>query len=134
MNRAANDNMKNNSNKHEQPIVAFWNKHRKGILIASGIVGTVGTTVLTVFGVKYYWNSTAFERWFRNAPLDELKTVRNDVYSEYLKHTVNDEYRESLWNLLPRLDKKIREIEGAGKNLTGPVYHREHGYNLYKPD
>ena len=51
-----------------------------------------------------------------------------------MKHTVNDEFRESLWNLLPRLDKKIREIEGAGKISTGPAYHREHGYNLYKPD
>ena len=128
------NNVKVNSNKHEQPVVAFWNKHRKGILIATGIVGTVGTAVLTVLGVKYYWNATAFERWFKKAPLDELKTVRDNVHSEYMKHTVNDEFRESLWNLLPRLDKKIREIEGAGKISTGPAYHREHGYNLYKPD
>ena len=128
------NNAKDNSNKHARPVVAFWNKHRKGLLIATGIVGTVGTAVLNVLGVKYYWNATAFERWFKKAPLDELKTVRDNVHSEYMKHTINDEYRESLWNLLPRLDKKIREIEWAGKIPSSPSYPREHGHNLYKPD
>ncbi len=131
---AINNNEKKTSQKHEKPVVAFWNKHRKDILIATGVIGAIGTTVLTILGVKYYWNSSAFERWFKKAPLDELKTVRDNIHSEYMKHTVNDEYRQSLWNLLPRLDKKISEIEWAGKTPTGPSYHREHGYNLYKPD
>jgi len=118
----------------KQPIVAFWHKHKKGIKIASGVAGTIGAAILTACGVKYYWNASAFERWFKKAPLDELKIVRDNIHAEYMKYTVNDEYRESLWNLLPRLDKKIRELEWAGKTPSGPAYHREHGFNLYKPD
>lgn len=126
--------MAKEQNKEDRPLVAFWNKHKKQIAVAGGIVGAVGIAVLGIFGVKYYWNASAFERWFKKAPLDELKTVRDNIHSEYMKHTVNDEYRETLWNLLPRLDKKISEIEWAGKTPSGPAYHREHGFNLYKPD
>ncbi len=118
----------------ERPIVAFWHRHKKGIKIATGVVGTIGTAVLAACGIKYYWNASAYERWFKKAPLDELKLVRDNIHAEYMKHTTNDEYRESLWNLLPRLDKRISEIEWAGKTPTGPAYHREHGFNLYKPD
>ena len=118
----------------ERPIIAFWNKHKKVITITGGVVGAVGVAVLSVFGVKYFWNASSFERWFKKAPLEELKTVRNNVHAEYLKHTVNDEHRESLWNLMSRLDKKIRRLEWAGKTPSGPAYQREHGFNLYKPD
>lgn len=118
----------------ERPIVAFWNDHKKKIAIATGIAGAVGIAFLGAFGVKYYWNSSSFERWFKKAPLDELKTVRGNVHSEYLNHTVNDEYRESLRNLMSRLDKKISDLEWTGKTYSGPAYHREHGFNLYKPD
>ena len=51
-----------------------------------------------------------------------------------MQHTINDEYRSNLWSLMQLLDKKISEREWAGKIPTGPSYHREHGYNLYKPD
>ena len=129
-----NDLEKDDSKKQERPVVAFWNKHRKGIFLATGIAGTLFTVVLTILGVKYYWNSTSFERWFKKAPLDELNTVRDNVHAEYMKHTVNDEYRESLKGLLDRLDDKIRKMQWGGKTPTGPAYHREHGYNLYKPD
>lgn len=134
MNRSEKTNVKLCTKKQERPIIAFWHKNRRGILIATGIIGTIGTVILALFGIKYYWNATAFERWFKKASLDELKTVRNNVHSEYMKHTVNDKYRETLWNLLPRLDKKISELEWDGKTPSGPAYHREHGYNLYKPD
>ena len=91
-------------------------------------------TILAFWGIKYYWNATAFERWFKKAPLDELKTARNNIHSEYMKHTANDKYRETLWELLSRLDKKISELEWAGKNPSAPSYPREHGHGLYKPE
>ena len=128
------DNRKRQYTGKERPIVAYWHKHKKGIIIATGIAGFFGAAVLTVFGVKYYWNSTAFERWFRNASLDDLKEARDNIHAEYMKHNVNDEYRESLWNILPTLDKKISEIEWDGKKPSGPTYYREHGSNLYKRD
>ncbi|MCI5575140.1 MAG: hypothetical protein MR379_06160 [Clostridiales bacterium] len=118
----------------DRPIVAFWNKHKKEIATAGGVVGAVGVAILSIFGVKYIWNDSSFERWFKKAPLDDLKTVRGNVHSEYINHTVNDEYRESLWSLMSRLDKKISDLEWEGKTPVGPAYHREDGYNLYKPD
>lgn len=118
----------------ERPVVAFWNKHKKEIAIAGGVVGAVGVAVLSALGIKYFWNASSFERWFKKAPLEELRTVRNNVHTEYLKHTINDAHRSSLWDLMARLDKKISALEWDGKTPSGPAYHREHGFNLYKPD
>ena len=127
-------NQKRQNQGKTRPIVAFWNEHKKEIKIATGIVASIGVAVLASLGIKYYWNATAFERWFKKASLDELKEARNNIHNEYMRHTVNDEYRKSLWDILPKFDKKIHEIEMAGKKASGPAYHREHGYNLYKPD
>lgn len=118
----------------ERPVVAFWNKHKKEIAIVGGVFGAIGVAVLSVLGIKYFWNASSFERWFKKAPLEELKTVRGNVHKEYLSHTVNDAHRESLWNLMSRLDKKISNLEWNGKTPSGPAYHREHGFDLYKPD
>lgn len=104
----------------------------KKIAVTSGIISVVGIAFFGVFGVKHYRHS--FERWLKNAPLEELNAAREDVQSEYLKHTVNDEYRRSLWNLMSSLDKKINELAWMGKPASGPAYHREHGFHLYKPD
>ena len=119
---------------NERPVVAFWNKHKKEIAIAGGVVGAVGVAVLSALGIKYFWNASSFERWFKKAPLEELRTVRNNVHTEYLKHTINDAYRSSLWDLMARLDKKINALDWDGKTPSGPAYHGEHGTNLYKPD
>ena len=120
--------------KEERPVLAFWNRHKKEIAIASGIVGGVGVLVLGILGLKHYWNATSFDRWFKKASLDDLKTARNNVQSEYLKHNTNDKYRETLINIRSILDKKISNIESAGHIPTPPAYSREHGHGLYKPD
>ena len=65
---------------------------------------------------------------------DHIGQALDYIHSEYMKHTINDEYRELLWNMLSRLDKRIREIEYAGKIPSVPSYPREHGHNLYKPE
>ena len=78
---------------NERPVVAFWNKHKKEIAIAGGVVGAVGVAVLSALGIKYFWNASSFERWFKKAPLEELRTVRNNVHTEYLKHTINGAHR-----------------------------------------
>lgn len=125
-------NSEGNPNKKiTETIVGFWNKHRKGILTVTSIIGAIGTVVL---GAKCYWDATASERWFENASLDELKAKRNDIHSEYMQHTINDEYRLSLSSLLPKFDRRISELQWGGKTPTAPSYPREHGHNLYKPD
>lgn len=106
--------------------------NKKKIAIASGMIGVAGIMLLGVFGVKYRRHS--FERWLKKAPLEELNAVREDIQSEYLHHTINDEYRRSLWNLMSSLDKRISALAWNGKSAAGPAYHREHGFHLYKPD
>ena len=115
----------------QHPLVAFWNKHKKGIIIT---FSTIGISILAIFGYKMYLKNTAFDRWLKNASLKELKDARDLTHKEFLSHTTNDEYREDLWRLLSVFDKKISDLEWNGKVPCGPVYHREHGYNLYKPD
>ena len=116
--------------KKERSLNAFWNKHKKGLFIASGILVVVGVSLLALFGIKY----NSLERWLKNASLEDLKNARKNIHSEWKQHTINDKYRSSLWDLMKFLDKKISECEWAGETPTGPAYHREHGYNLYKPD
>ena len=115
----------------EKSLIEFWNNNRKKILVWSGIAGTVA---LTILGVKHYWDNPTFESLLQKSSLQELKDLRNTIHSKYMSHTSNDEYRESLWNCLPKIDNRIREIEWAGKTPIGPSYHGEHGTNLYKAD
>ena len=125
-------NSERNHNKNFlRTIVDFWNKHRKGILTVTGIIGTISVVVM---GEKLYRNATASERWFENASLDELNAMRNDIHSNYMQHTINDEYRMLLRSLLSKFDRRINELQWGGKTPTAPSYPREHGHNLYKPD
>ena len=121
-------------NKHKTDknfsINAFWNKHKKEIILVSSIIGIIGITALAVLGINY----KSLGKWLKKASLEDLKEARNNTHSEWMTHTTNDEYRDNLWRLMQLLDKKIREREQAGKTQIGPAYHREHGYNLYKPD
>lgn len=121
----------NQKSKKRKTAVAFWNKHRKTILITTSVVGT---TLLTIISVKSYRNATAFDRWLKKASLGDLKSLRENILSEYMNPEVSDEYRQSLWNLSLFIDKKISEIAWGGKTPTGPSYHPEHGCLLYKPD
>lgn len=119
------------SEKKEHDSDSFWSKHKNKILLAFGILGAA---TLAVLGIKCYIDNTSANRWFKNATLEELKDVRDKIHKEALNYTVNDEHRESLWSLLPIFDKRISDLEWAGETPRGPAYHREHGYNLYKPD
>ena len=128
------DDRKMQKSEKALPIIAFWNKHKKEIKTVTGILGIIGAGVLAFFGVKYVWNAMAFDRWFDKASLSDLKEARDKIHDEYLKHTVNDEYRESLWNLISKFDNRISELNWAGRTPTAPSYPREHGHGLYKPD
>lgn len=124
--------MKNkNQPKKRRQFVATWKKRKKTIVITTG---GVFATFLTLIGVKYYWNSTAFDRWFKKASLSELKVARHNIHTEFIEHRVNDDHRAFLENILSLFDKKINEVELFGKIPSPPTFHREHGNNLYKPD
>ena len=126
-----NKKEKNSQKNCKKPSVVFWNKHRKKIFVVTSVIGVA---VLTALGIKNYWDSTGFKRFLKNASLGELKSLRDNVQDEYLKHTDNDEYRLKLWDLLSVLNEKIGKLEWAGKTPTAPTYSREDGRNLYRRD
>ena len=118
------------SKNKKRPIMTFWNRHKKKIIIITSVTFAI---ILTALGVKY-WNAKSFERWLSNAPLNELEETRDNLHSEYMRHRINDDHRENLQNAISRIDKKMRELKSTPKTPSGPAYHREHGTNLYKRD
>lgn len=73
------------------------------------------------------------EKWFNKADLEELKEARKLVQRDLMNPGLDNKYRENCHDLLLVFDRKINEKEWGGRKPQGPSYHREHGYNLYKP-
>lgn len=128
------DNQKEFDHSKEHSVVVVWRKNKKKIVKVVGVLGGICTFLLMLKGGKYFLNASALKRWYKKASLDELKTFRNNIHSEALNYTVNDEYRATLWESLPIIDKRIHEMESAGKVTQWSSYPREHGHGLYKRD
>ena len=60
-------------NKHKTDknfsLNAFWNKHKKGIILVSSIIGIIGITALAVLGINY----KSLGKWLKKASLEDLK-------------------------------------------------------------
>ena len=86
------------------------------------------------FGVRFYLKQPSLEKFFKESSLKVIKEKRDEIHKEYMSYTRNDNYRARLWDMIGALDREIRTRENAGKVPSGPAYHREHGFGLYKPD
>lgn len=104
----------------------FWNKHKKVIIISGSIFALACMGVLAFLGFKY----SAFDRFLKKASLEDLQTARDKVQDEWMKHNINDEYRESLQKCREVLDNRISKLQWKGQTPTGPAFHREHGFYL----
>lgn len=135
MNIEKNSISEETSENHKNPIKNFWNNHKNGILICTSVVFIIGGGVLaSAIGIKKHRESFDVWQLIKNLNLDELKEKIEIVQTEYLNHTVNDDYRDDLSKIMNLINKRIRELEWAGVTPSGPAYHREDGYNLYRPD
>lgn len=71
--------------------------------------------------------------WIKKLTDKEWESEREIIRQNFC----NPEYKESVrlgfQNLLKLFDKVKSERDWAGITPQGPAYHREHGYNLYKP-
>ena len=72
--------------------------------------------------------------WIKKLSEQAWKAERNKVWQKWANPNQDDQTRSQLWSLLQLFDKVKENKDWAGKKPQGPSYHREHGYNLYKPD
>ena len=146
---------KNNSNSMQvvkntpdnQNELITWIKAHKPELIIVGI--SIPTIIAVALGIKNkdaieaLWNSlkTAIEernmyspKWFKSASDSVLHSERERVRLAYCSSGNDMSLATQLENLLSRFDKELSNRAWAGQTPSGPSYHREHGFNLYKPD
>lgn len=63
----------------------------------------------------------------------EWETEREIIRQKYSDPEYDVATRIGFQDLLRRFDKVKSDRDWAGLKPQGPAYHREHGYNLYKP-
>lgn len=124
-----------------------WVKAHKTELIIIGV--SIPTVIAVVLGiknkdaVKALWDNlkAAIEernmyspKWFESASDSVLHTERERIRLTYCSSGNDISLATQLENLLSRFDKELSNRAWASQTPCGPGYHREHGFNLYKPD
>ena len=72
--------------------------------------------------------------WIKKLSDAEWLEERNIMQQIFLSSDYTDEVRLDAKRVLALFDKVKSDRDWAGKIPRGPVYHREHGFNLYKKD
>lgn len=72
--------------------------------------------------------------WIKGLSKERWNEEREIVQNQYRNPLLDIDLREEFRRILRLFDMVQNERDGAGKTPQGPVYHREHGTNLYKPD
>jgi len=98
--------------------------------IVAGSAYAISKTVTKNSNNKIEYSS----KWFNKATLDELNIEREKVRMDYVNPNLDIEYRAGLWNVLNAFDNAISKKQWAGKEPTGPAFHREHGWYLPNDD
>lgn len=118
--------------KKQDNVEYFCKKYGVKILVG---IGGVALIILGSLGIKRYLDDTKFERYLKSASLPELKAIRDVAHKEFLNTSNDIECRGKIGDIiLPTIDKQISKREWGNKIPAAPSYHREHGFNLYKPD
>ncbi len=71
--------------------------------------------------------------WIKQLTDKEWETEREIIRKKFCDPKYDDGTRIGFQNLLKLFDKVKSDRDWAGLKPQGPAYHREHGYNLYKP-
>lgn len=71
--------------------------------------------------------------WIKRLKDKEWETEREIIRQKFCNPKYDDDTRIAFQNLLCLFDKVKSDRDWAGLKPQGPAYHREHGYNLYKP-
>lgn len=71
--------------------------------------------------------------WIRRLSDADLKEEREIVQKIHCDPKLWKNMKIDTVYVLHLFDEVIRERTGTGRDLSGPAYRREHGFNLYKP-
>lgn len=76
------------------------------------------------------------DKWFQTLSREKLDAERKEIQKQWSSAGGNYSLGVRLQNLLYRFDDEIRFRDHGDSKLEGYKYrpHREHGWNLYKPD
>lgn len=71
--------------------------------------------------------------WIKKLTDQEWETEREVIRQKFCDPKYDVAARIGFQKLLALFDKVKSDRNWAGRKPQGPAYHREHGYNLYKP-
>lgn len=72
-------------------------------------------------------------KWINNLTNKEWEKEREIIRQKFCNPKYDEATRLKYQNILRIFDKVKSDRDWAGRKPQGPAYHREHGYNLYKP-
>ena len=119
--------------KHEAGLWARVKANKKPVIIAAGTVGTIilGLVFLKCSGREPEKYS---REWLSNLSDEALKAEREIVRKEYAASGEDHLRAVHFQNLLFLIDSILSKRAWNGEKPSGPIHHREDGYNLYRPD
>lgn len=127
-------------------LIAWIKAHKTELIIVGVSIPTIIAVILGIKNkdaIKALWDSlkAAIEernmyspKWFKSASDNVLHTERERVRLAYCSSGNDMSLATHFENLLSRFDKELSNRAWAEQTPRGPSYHREHGFNLYKPD
>lgn len=71
--------------------------------------------------------------WIKKLTDKGWEIEREIIRQKFCNPKYDESTRIGFQNLLDLFDKVKSDRDWAGKKPQGPAYHREHGFNLYKP-
>lgn len=97
----------------------------------------LGSLAVVAFGAyKSFSNKEASKysiEWIKKLTDKEWETEREIIQQKFCNPSHDDDTRIGFQNLIRLFDKVKSDRDWAGLKPQGPAYHREHGYNLFKP-
>ena len=101
------------------------------------IVLGLGGVALTVVGLSVLSNGGPVKyspAWIKRLTDAEWASEREILRQQYTNPKYDDATRNEARRLMDMFDRVISKKINSVTENCGPGYHREHGYNLYKPD
>jgi len=103
---------------------------KTALTVAGCVIAGVGL-VKVISGMEPQKYSS---KWFNTVSDKVLKEEREVVRQKFCSAGSDFDLAGRLQNLLWIFDKELSKRAWGSEKPHGPSYHREHGYNLYKPD
>lgn len=108
----------------------FMGKISKYIL---GLGGLAVAGLGVYIGLSNKEHSKYSLEWIKKLTDKDWESEREIIHQKFCNPKYDESTRISFHNFLRLFDKVKSDRDWAGIKPQGPAYHREHGFNLYKP-